>query len=198
MSINHVLSPDIEPKFDIYAKSITADSIGVKGELYEYLPESTQLLVGDPAYYLTGGQRAPTYKLQFNKFSGNQDVVTLKTEGYWFTTAIPNGTPTKLAINTGLLQRLDNSLVAGIEEDSIILYSHLHMQMSEPIKTGNPGSPIQTAFLKSSLAKIPALYDPITKRVEFDISPLQIDDTLPPYNSFIHYSVELVYTLPPL
>ena len=198
MSINHLVSPNIEPKLDIYVDSITADTIGVKGELYEYLPVSTQLLEGDPAYYLTGGQRAPTYKLQFNKFGGNQDVVTLKTEGYWFTTAIPNGTTTKLSINTGSLQRLDGTFVTGIEEDSIILYSHLHMQMSAPINTGNPSAPIQSAFLKSSLAKIPPVYDPITKRVEFDIAPLQINEASPPYNSFIHYSVELVYTLPPL
>lgn len=195
MSINHLINPDIEPKFDLYAKSITSDSIAIAGEIYEYLPLTTELLVGDTAY-LTGQQKPPVFKLQKNNFLGTQDVVTLKSAGYFYTTAIPNGTPTRLAINTGSLLREDGSKVPGILENSIILYSHLHLQTKEPINTGIPTAPTQTAFLVPSLAKIQLPYNPSTKQVEFDISPLQVDDIAPPYNSLIYYSVELIYTLP--
>ena len=197
MSINHYIDPNIEPKLDLYAKSITAENIGISNDIYEVFPQTTQLLVGDETYYLTGGQRIATYKFQPKKF-GEEDIISLKAEGYFFTTSIPNGTPTKVRIFTAMLQRENGNNIPGIEEDSKILYSHLHMQCAQPIDTGDPSRPYQSCFLKASLAKKPVPFNPISRFVEFDISPLQINDFAAPYNSYIHYSVELVYTLPPL
>lgn len=190
MSINHLVNPNINPKLDVYANSITSTVPIV----------STQscFLASNPAYskfYPDQVVNSGDTEIEYSKKTMNIDgvsttVVYYKESGHVSFSLLSDYVDLpRFALFSSQLPDLDNpgDKLPACETTADILYGKLELKPVSPIFTAD--YPV-ASFLTTNEA-----YVPVEELIYIPINNLQVQSFAPEYTSDARYFVELVWKI---
>lgn len=193
MSINHLVNPNIEPKLDIYANSITSTiPIGNTSNQFSLINMSNQFS-GFRSQTAFSNQTDTTavYNKQSIRLDGvYTDVVYFRESGTVQLSLLNNYTvKNRYYLDTELLPDLDNpgQFLTPCQSPDNVLFSKFVLQPQLSLSTDdNPSAVFITTNEPVELPFEPAV-------LVLEIDDLQVATNLEPYQSAARYYVELVY-----
>lgn len=194
MSINHLVNPNIEPKLDLYANSITSTiPIGNTSNQFSILDNIANQFSGFRSQIAFENQTDTTavYNKQNIKIDGvYTDVVYFRESGTVQVSLFNNYTnKNRYYLATELLPDLDNpgQFLSPCQSPNNVLFSKFVLQPQLSLSTDDNPSAV---FITTN-EPIALPFEPAALILEID--DLQVATNIEPYQSAVRYYVELVY-----
>ena len=189
MSINHLVNPNINPKLDIYANSITST--------VPIVSTQSSFLASNPVYstfkpdgaIVKSGDTEIEYRKQIMNIDGISTTVVYYKESGHVSLDIQIGAPDlpSFRLISSQLPDLDNpgDKLPLCTSTTDILYSKLEIKPVQPISTASGPSSV---FMTTDEA-----YVPVTDLIVINVDDFQVESNFGGYNTPARYFVELVW-----